>query len=295
MKSEWDGLKRSKLWQEDRASVDGMSEVRLVWLSDFLMRCQSVRKSSVAPGGWEGWRAEKVWISDMMGISTWRRTEKRSLQKMESVNHKPSRDLKYTDRHADLLKHMKDTSYILRFSGGCKFWHAAWLAGHIFVRRSKRPHMPAQSTDDIHAAVTKGIWGHSALALQKKRLTMSMSCLLIKKIQYIYIYIYDSCFWTHLFTWNINNQLSNVSQCDSLKYLWLTKDVWGEARTAHTTTGWKVLMQACSACDDQTGLIWSRAEATSVRRLTGERVAGSGGDPRTAAACVGPRHPTASS
>lgn len=54
MKSECDGLKHSKLWQEDRASVDGMSEVRLVWLSDFLMHCQSVMKSSVAPGGREG-------------------------------------------------------------------------------------------------------------------------------------------------------------------------------------------------------------------------------------------------
>lgn len=63
---------------EDRASVDGMSEVRLVWLSDFLMRCQSVMKSSVAPGGWEGWRAEnEVWISDMMVIRTRMRTKRR--------------------------------------------------------------------------------------------------------------------------------------------------------------------------------------------------------------------------
>lgn len=189
---------------------------------------------------------------------------------------------------------VKDMSYIFRFSGGCKFWHAAWLAGQIFLWRSKRPHMPAQSTDDIHAAVTKDIWGHSALALQKKRLYLYHVCWLKKKYS---IYIYDSCFWTHLFTWNINNQLSNVAQFDSLKYLRLTKDVWGEARTARTTTGWKVLMwfKACSACNGQKGLIWSRAEATSVRRLTGERVAGSGGDPRTAAACVGPHHPTASS
>lgn len=57
-----------------------MHEVRLVWLNDFFMRRQSVRKSSVAPEVWGGCR-DKGGISDRVKISV-RRMRRSVLQEM---------------------------------------------------------------------------------------------------------------------------------------------------------------------------------------------------------------------
>lgn len=54
-KSELDGLEGYKICDGKMGQVvDGVREVRLVWLDDFLMRCQSVMKSSFAPERWDG-------------------------------------------------------------------------------------------------------------------------------------------------------------------------------------------------------------------------------------------------
>ena len=57
-----------------------MHEVRLVWLNDFFMRRQSVRKSSFAPERWDGCR-DKGGISDRVKISV-RRMRRSLLQEM---------------------------------------------------------------------------------------------------------------------------------------------------------------------------------------------------------------------
>lgn len=52
--SELDGLECYKTCDGKMGQVDGVREVRLVWLDDFLMLCQSVMKLSVAPERWDG-------------------------------------------------------------------------------------------------------------------------------------------------------------------------------------------------------------------------------------------------